>query len=214
MRYIKRCIWLLASVTTLNINAAPPPAHDGSSEAAQHLQQRLQAMKTYSASFQQKILGKKRVLSQSSGTMALQRPGKFVWNTLSPMKQRVVADGRQIWIYDVELEQVTVKGQQKGMGGTAGLFLSGAATDVLGDFSVREKSQGSQVKYDLQAHSGKDNFQRVQLQFDGNNLSAIELYDQLGQHTIVHLSQVKMNPVLSAKLFTFKPPKGVDVVRQ
>ena len=103
MRYIKRCIWLLASVTTLNINAATPPAHDGSSEAAQHLQQRLQAMKTYSASFQQKILGKKRVLSQSSGTMALQRPGKFVWNTLSPMKQRVVADGRQIWIYDVEL---------------------------------------------------------------------------------------------------------------
>lgn len=206
MRVINWLIGMLVGVCALQVHA--------SSEAAQHLQQRLQAMKTYSASFHQKILGKKRVLSQSSGTMALQRPGKFVWNTLSPMKQRVVADGRQIWIYDVELEQVTVKSQQKGMGGTPGLFLSGSTADVLGDFTVHEKIQGSQVRYDLQAHSGKDNFQRVQLQFVGNNLSAIELFDQLGQHTVVSLSQVKMNPVLSAKLFTFKLPKGVDVVRQ
>lgn len=208
MRFFSVILFALVFSTVLQ-------AHPTSeSIAAQHLQQRLQAMKTYSASFEQKILGKKRVLSRSSGTMALQRPGKFVWNTLSPMKQRVVADGRQIWIYDVELEQVTVKSQQQGIGGTPGLFLSGATANLLGDFKVVEKIKGSQVRYDLQGRSSKDNFQRVRLEFEGSNLSVIELFDQLGQHTVVHLSQVKMNPVLSTKVFTFKLPKGVDVVHQ
>lgn len=182
--------------------------------AAQHLQQRLQAMKTYSASFEQKIVGKKRILSQSHGAMALQRPGKFIWNTISPMKQRVVADGQKIWIYDVELEQVTVKNQEQGMGGTPGLFLSGSTANVLADFKINEIIKGSQIQYVLQARSSKDNFQQVRLQFEVNHLSDIELFDQLGQHTVVHLSHVKMNPVLSTKLFTFKVPKGVDVVHQ
>lgn len=182
--------------------------------AADVLQGKLNAIRTMSANFKQVVKAKQREVSNSTGTMALQRPGRFRWQTKSPMAQLVVADSKKLWVYDVDLEQVTVKKQEKGLGGTAALFLSGYDNTVTRDFEVTASNQGKSVLYDLHAKSPKENFQRVKLLFTGDILSAIEMDDQLGQHTIVKLSNIKNNPQLASSLFSFKPPKGVDVVQQ
>ena len=140
--------------------------------------------------------------------------GMLCWQTKSPLAQLVVADGQHLWIYDVDLEQVTVKKQEKGLGGTAALFLSGYGDTVTRDFDVTTYNKGNKAYFDLHSKSSKANFQRVKLVFVGDELSGLELYDQLGQHTTVVLTNIKNNTTLSPALFKFKTPKGVDVVEQ
>lgn len=184
---------------------------DTTSEA---LQAKLNAIKTMTASFSQVVSTKQRQLSRSSGTMALSRPGHFRWETTRPMEQLVLADGRQLWVYDVDLEQVSVRKQDKGLGGPAGLFLSDNSNTITRDFNVTASGKQDSMTYDMRAKSTKANFQRVKLIFVGDVLSGIELFDPLGQQTNVKLSHIKNNLPLSSGLFKFKPPKGVDVVKQ
>ena len=187
--------------------AAEPPAVE--------LQSRLNAIHSMSAHFNQTVRTARRQVSASSGTMAMQRPGRFRWETKDPMEQLVVADGNKLWIYDVDLEQVTVKRQEKGLGGTPALFLSGYDDTVARDFDVTPcKGAAKTACFDLKAKSSKANFQRLKLVFEGAALSHLDLYDQMGQHTEVRLSAVKSNPDLKSSLFHFSPPRGVDVVRQ
>ncbi|MBA2655487.1 MAG: outer membrane lipoprotein chaperone LolA [Tatlockia sp.] len=182
--------------------------------AGEDLQAKLNAMRTLTANFKQVVKSKNREISKSSGTMALERPGRFRWQTKEPMAQLVVADGKKLWVYDVDLEQVTVKKQEEGMGGTAALFLSSYDNTVARDFEVSLENTGTNQSYDLHAKSDKANFQRLKLIFNNNILMGLELFDQLGQHTIVDLLKVKTNPKVEAALFQFKPPKGTDVVQQ
>lgn len=178
------------------------------------LQTKLNDIRTMTATFKQTVKAKHRVVSRSSGTMALQRPGRFRWQTVQPMTQLMVADGQRIWVYDKDLEQVTVKKQSKGLGGTAALFLSGYDDTVTRDFNVTQSGMGNELVFDLKSKSPKASFQRIKLIFRQNLLTGLELYDQLGQVTTVQLSQIKLNPKLASHLFQFKTPKGVDVVRQ
>lgn len=178
------------------------------------LQSKLNSIRSMTAVFKQTVKAKHRVVSRSSGTMALQRPGKFRWQTNQPMAQLMVADGQKIWVYDKDLEQVTVKTQRKGLGGTAALFLSGYDDTVTRDFNVTQSTLGNELVFDLKSKSAKANFQRIKLMFRQNTLTGLELYDQLGQVTTVQLSQIKLNPKLAENIFRFKTPKGVDVVQQ
>lgn len=182
--------------------------------AADAMQNKLNALHTMTAQFKQVVKAKKKEVSRSSGTMALERPGRFRWQTKEPMEQLVVADGKKMWVYDTDLEQVTVKKQEKGLGGTAALFLSGYDSNVAKDYNVSQQTKGTSSVFDLKPKSSKANFQRIKLLFTNENLTGLELYDQLGQITYVSLLHIKANPQLDAKLFQFKPPKGVDVVEQ
>ncbi|ARB93842.1 outer membrane lipoprotein chaperone LolA [Legionella longbeachae] len=178
------------------------------------LQAKLNGIRAMTANFKQSVKAKHRVVSRSSGTMALQRPGRFRWQTAQPMAQLMVADGQRIWVYDKDLEQVTVKKQSKGLGGTAALFLSGYDDTVTRDFNVSQTGVGDELVFDLKSKSSKASFQRIKLNFRQDLLTGLELYDQLGQVTTVQLSQIKLNPKLASNMFQFKTPKGVDVVQQ
>ncbi|AUH73536.1 Outer-membrane lipoprotein carrier protein precursor [Legionella sainthelensi] len=178
------------------------------------LQAKLNGIRAMTANFKQSVKAKHRVVSRSSGTMALQRPGRFRWQTAQPMAQLMVADGQKIWVYDKDLEQVTVKKQSKGLGGTAALFLSGYDDTVTRDFNVSQNEMGGELVFDLKSKSSKASFQRIKLSFRQDLLTGLELYDQLGQVTTVQLSQIKLNPKLASNMFQFKTPKGVDVVQQ
>jgi outer membrane lipoprotein carrier protein len=197
---------ILLFITYLQSTWAQTPAED--------VQTKLNAIRSMSASFDQVVTAGKREVSQTSGKMALVRPGRFRWETKSPLEQLVVADSKQLWVYDADLEQVTVKKQEKGLGGTPGLFLSGYNNTVTRDFDVTTNDKNGIRTYILKAKSPKENFQTVRLTFNGEALNLIEFFDQLGQHTIVKLKNVQTNPSLAAKLFQFKPPKGIDVVEQ
>jgi outer membrane lipoprotein carrier protein len=171
----------------------------------------IQAMK---ASFSQQIYAKQRVLTQSSGHMAFVRPHQFRWETTQPMEQLLIADGKKIWMYDVELEQVTVKPQTESMGAAAGLFLSENKANLTSDFSVKFEHEGKQDIFILKARGKQANIQRMILRFAGDALESMDLYDQLGQRTAVRFNQAKINVVIPEHLFQFTPPKGVDVVQQ
>ena len=108
---MKKILWLTVLLCGQSVFAATP---------SELLQAKLNALRTMSADFTQVVKAKRREVSHSSGTMALSRPGRFRWQTKAPMEQLVVADGKQLWIYDVDLEQVSVKKQEKSVGGTAG----------------------------------------------------------------------------------------------
>lgn len=202
---IKKMLWLTIWLCGTSVFAEAP---------SELLQAKLNALRTMSADFSQVVRAKHREISRSSGTMALSRPGRFRWQTKAPMEQLVVADGKRLWIYDVDLEQVSVQNQDKSVGGTAGLFLSGYHDTVARDFDVNVTEKGHQLLFLLNAKSNKANFQRVKLVFEGPALRGIALYDQLGQLTDVKLNQVQVNPKLVASLFQFKAPRGVDVVQQ
>lgn len=178
------------------------------------LQTKLTSIRTLHAHFKQDIQAKKRRVGTSSGTMALSRPGLFRWQTNQPSAQLVVADGRHIWIYDKELEQVSVKKQTSSLGGTAALFLSEDPAAVTRDFEVSKIADEPETIFSLKARSVKANFEKVQLVFNKQALHTITLYDQLGQRTTITLSQVQTNQKLASKLFHFTVPKGVDVVQQ
>jgi outer membrane lipoprotein carrier protein len=166
------------------------------------------------ASFTQKVTVKKRELSQSSGTMAFERPGHFRWQTKAPMEQLLVADGKKFWLYDVELEQVTVRPQKEMMGAAAGLFLGDDSTRFFQDFNVTEAHEDKADVFKLEATAKQANIQRMTLRFEETKLVSMDLHDQLGQRTAIAFKQIKNNTALPSRLFRFSPPAGVDVVEQ
>lgn len=178
------------------------------------VQNKLSAIQTLHAHFTQTIQSQQRSMSSSSGEMVLVRPDKFRWQTKRPMAQTVIADGKQLWIYDVELEQVTVSRQSQNLGIAGALFLSQDPNSVQQNFAVKASRQGSIEIFDLHAKSSRANFERVRLVFEKNQLTTIELYDQLGQHSTLRFSKIVMNHSESPALFQFHIPPGVDVVYQ
>ncbi len=179
-----------------------------------NLQHQLDAIRSMSADFTQTTLAKKRRPLHATGRMVLSKPGRLLWQLNKPQEQMVLADGRHVWIYDRALEQVTVKKQRPGMGGVAGLFLTGYQRSVAQYFHIEERSNGKNNEFSLHAKSSKAGIQNVQLRFVGPQLVFLELVDQLGQKTEIHFDHIHMNQSVSPRVFQFRPPKGVDVIQQ
>lgn len=177
------------------------------------LNQYLKNTHTLKAQFEQTILdNKQRVLEKSSGKVQIKRPGRFRWEYEKPFSQLIVSNGKTIWLYDVDLEQVTVKPFDKQMGATPALLLS---SDVSLDKQFRLKDLGKKEKLDwIQLSPKKEDlsFQVVRLAFDSSGPRVMELVDKMGQTTRLEFNQVERNPALIEQSFQFTPPKGVDVV--
>lgn len=183
-------------------------------DAGEMLVQKLNAIKSLSADFNQTTQTKKKEISHEKGHMVVERPGHFRWETKSPVNQLLLADGQKIYIYDPDLEQVTIKPQTKAMRGTPASFLSSSNEALLEDFSVNMQPKGQEEVYQLEAKNPQPTFVRMMLSFKGNELQSMFLEDQLGQKINVILNKVKQNLVIPKSSFEFKPPRGVDVIRQ
>ncbi len=173
----------------------------------------VQTVVTFKAKFQQNVLDAQgKTLEQAQGEFVLERPGKFRWDYYQPYPQHIVADGQQIWFYDVDLEQVTVKSQQEALTSTPATLLSG---EVL----PSEKYHVSNITSDdglswvrLIPKDIESNFQTVSLAFDGNELRQMLMKDSFDQLTQLIFSEGQENLSLAEKEFVFIPPEGVDVV--
>lgn len=151
-------------------------------------------------------------LEESAGTLYLQRPDRFRWDYTDPYRQIIVSDGRKVWIYDVDLEQVTVRLLSEALGATpASLLSSGRA---LEDSFLMEDlgEEGGLARVELQPRSEETSFTRVRLGFTEHGLRRMELVDHFGQTTVLEFHEVMRNPKLDPALFRFEPPEGVDVV--
>jgi outer membrane lipoprotein carrier protein len=165
-----------------------------------------------SAAFSQTVLdrnGKK--IQEASGTMAFSRPGKFRWVYEKPYEQLIVGDGKKLWVFDKELNQVTVRELDDALGTTPAALLAGDAIER--SFELSEGRKEGDIEW-LQANprNKETSFESVRLGFRGPTLAAMELKDHFGQTTVIRFSEVKDNPQLSADLFQFEPPQGADVI--
>lgn len=172
------------------------------------------ARKTQSASaaFNQIVLDKSgKKIQEASGTMAFSRPGKFRWAYEKPYEQLIVGDGKKLWVYDKELNQVTVRELDQALGTTPAALLAGDAIEQ--SFDLNEGEKRGEVEWLVATPNSKEtSFEKVLLGFRGSDLVAMELKDHFGQTTLIQFTDIKANPQLSAELFHFTPPTGADVI--
>ena len=172
-------------------------------------------VKTFQASFNQVVLDEAlNPIQESAGTLYIERPDKFRWDYTVPFKQEIVSDGEQIWVYDLELQQVTVRKMDGALGNTPAILLAGRGK--IGDnFTV--KSMGKQGTLEWVKMIPKENdggFEDIRIGFENGKLRKLEMIDSFGHITRISLSDNRENKRISKKKFAFVPPKGVDVVRQ
>lgn len=188
----------------------PLLAHAG---AVDQLHDFLKNTRTLKAEFSQALISKNgRKPQQSSGTVAISRPGKLRWEIVKPYPQLVVGDGEKIWIHDPELQQVTVRKAGQAIGSSPAALLSGN-NDLEKNFTLKEAGEAEGMAWvDAVPKAGDSGFEKVRLGFSGNDLKAMELQDSFGQTTQIRFSKIERNPVLPAGTFKFTPPAGADVV--
>ena len=173
----------------------------------------LNGLASWSADFAQTIDdGHGNVLRSAAGRLYLQRPGKFRWDYSQPSEQLILADGKQIWFYDKDLAQANVRDMDSSLASTPASLLSGSAS-VSTQFNVTAlaKSAGLQWFQLVPKHADTD-FQLVRIGFDKGELRSMFLADKLNQITQLTFSNSKRNLPLTADLFSFVPPPGVDVI--
>jgi chaperone LolA len=169
--------------------------------------------RTATANFEQQVFDRAgKVVERASGTFAFARPGKFRWTYEKPHKQLLVGDGAKLWIYDPELNQVSVKRIDNAISSTPAALLAGK-DDITALFTLRDAGAAEGLSWVEAAPRAQDTgFERVRLGLQGKTLAAMELYDQLGGHTMLRFSALKANAPVSAETFKFTPPKGADVL--
>jgi len=212
----RRFAGALAGLALLAAAAGIAPARGQDSDAAalSRVEGYLKGLQSLRADFDQEIIdGEGSVREHARGTLVLQKPGRFRWDYREPYEQQLVSDGVRVWLYDVELEQVTVREMNESLSTTPALLLSGRG-DIAATFTVQAgggTDQGLQTIV-LTPKLEESDFRSVRLGFRGDDLERMELTDRLGQTARIRFSGIERNPELPAALFEFKPPPGVDVV--
>ncbi len=172
-----------------------------------------QEIQSFEAEFGQVILDESLTeLDRGQGKVWVERPGLFRWNYEYPDLQEIVGDGTRVWIYDIDLEQVSVRPQDEAIGRSPAVLLSGTQS-LEENFSVIDI--GTQGPYDwinLVALDEENEFREIRIGFEDNRLRLMELVDHLEQRTRIVFHEMHENIEIPDSRFEFIPPEGVDVI--
>ncbi|HAF00136.1 MAG TPA: outer membrane lipoprotein carrier protein LolA [Methylophilaceae bacterium] len=165
------------------------------------------------AQFKQVVLDKQgRKMQEVEGTMQLARPNKFRWDYHKPYEQQIISDGQQVFLYDIDLQQVTVRSLSKALGSSPAAMLAGGDA-VEKSFILKNAVRKDGLTWVLALPKDKESgFDRIILGFQDEELQKMELYDSFSHVTHITFSQIERNPALKVETFLFKTPKDVDVV--
>jgi outer membrane lipoprotein carrier protein len=165
------------------------------------------------ADFQQTVYGRDGKMTQSSqGSFVFLRPGRFRWTYSKPLDQVIVGDGERVWIYDRDLNQVTVRKISKALGSTPAALLAGAS-DVEKAFELTDSGTRDGLEWlEAKPRDPDAGFERIRMGFSATGLAAMELTDNFGQTTRLRFSNLQRNPKVDPAEFRFEPPKGADVL--
>ena len=201
--------WLPILLTALAL-ISPQAFADSGIARLEAFQTSVQGME---ARFRQQVRDAKgKVLEDASGSVVMQRPGRFRWNYEAPFERVIVADGEKVWLYEADLDQVTIRRLSTGIGATPAALLTGKDT-VLKHFDVGKSwIEEGMAFVRLTPKSTDSEFAAVTIGFKGAELRRLLLDDRLGQQTRIDLSGLRINPRLSPELFRFKTPPGADVI--
>jgi outer membrane lipoprotein carrier protein len=174
-----------------------------------------QGLKGLDGKFEQKVFeANGRMKEDSTGSVALSAPRLFRWEYVKPNPQLIVADGDHVWVYDPDLEQVTVK-NQSAEESQSPLYVLIDPTELDRRYVLADAGTSGGLKWISMSpkKKGEDSeFKVAMLGFEGNDLRTMKLTDNLGQRTEIAFSEWKRNPAFAKGTFAFTPPKGVDVV--
>jgi len=165
------------------------------------------------ADFDQQVFGRDgKPTQQSKGSFVFSRPGRFRWTYAKPVDQLIVGDGERVWIFDRDLNQVTVRRLSKALGSTPAALLAGAA-DVDKAFALSEAGTRDGLEWlEAKPKEPEAGFDRIRMGFSATGLEAMELTDNFGQTTRLRFSNLQRNPKVDPGEFRFEPPKGADVL--
>ena len=153
----------------------------------------------------------------SSGSFEFSRPDRFKFIYRKPFEQSIVADGQTLWLYDVDLNQVTARKQSQVLASTPAALIA-SAPDLRAlqtDFALADAPPKDGMEWILATPKSKDSvLQSIRVGLRGGELAALEILDSFGQRSVLTFGRFELNPVLPAKAFEFKPPPGTDVIRQ
>jgi len=197
----------LAVLAALVVSAG---AHASSLERFQVYVRTTQAAR---ADFEQKVYDRNsKLVQQSRGSFVFLRPGKFRWIYAKPYPQLIVGDGERVWIYDEDLNQVTVRRLERALGSTPAALLAGAS-DVEKAFELSDAGDKEGLAWlEARPREREAGFERVRLGLGVAGVEAMELVDHFGQTTVLRFSGIVRNPRLDGSEFRFTPPKGADVL--
>ncbi len=201
---------LYLCVVTLGILAMPISAH--SAGAVEQFRNFVQSTQSARADFSQSVTDAKgKTSATSKGVLQFQRPGKFRWVYEKPA-QVIVGDGKNVWLYDQDLNQVTVRKLDAAFSSTPAALLAGRA-EVEAAFILVAGGQSEQLDWVNAEPKQKDaGIEKIRMGFANNELQIMELMDAFGNKTRIVLRNFVRNAKIDAKAFTFIAPKGADVV--
>ena len=207
---IKIAMAILVGVTAATV---PVAAQEPNGDGLQRVESFLEDVSTMSGRFEQQLIDADgNVIEESSGRLDIRRPGQFRWAYAAPYRQILVADGINMWSYDVDLEQVTVKPQAKTLGSTPAILLGGTSA-VLADFDYVTSFEDRGTNWvSLRPKNTDSGFNKVELGFTDGELSRMLFGDNLEQTTLVALFDMAFNESIDDDVFRFDVPEGVDVV--
>ena len=153
----------------------------------------------------------------STGTFEFLRPSRFRFVYKKPFEQTIVADGQTLWLYDVDLAQVSARKQTQVLGSTPAALIASApdlrALDADFELSDAEPMDGLAWVY-AKPRNKDSSLSNVRVGLKGNTLVTLDIVDSFGQRSVLQFSAFETNPALDPGIFQFKPPAGVDVLRQ
>ena len=201
---LKRAIAILLCLTAFE-------AHAG---AVDQLKAFISGTRSAQAEFTQTVLDRNgRAMQSASGTMQFVRPGKFRWEYRKPYEQLIVGDGEKFWLYDADLQQVTVRKLDAALGSSPAALLSGN-NEIERDFTLEDAGAKDGLQWlNAKPKNSETNFSAIRMGFNAQSeLVAMELNDAFGNITVLRFSRLQRNPQLAPSLFKFTPPPGADVL--
>ena len=158
--------------------------------------------------------GKMRVSSTANGVFIFARPGKFIWTYQKPYEQVLQADGEKLFIYDKDLNQVTIKTLGNAIGSSPAAILFGS-NDLEKNFALSEGGLREGIEWLQAIPKAKDtSFEKIGIGLKDGVPVAMELRDSFGQISLLTFTKFEKNPSLPANQFHFALPKGADVLQQ
>jgi outer membrane lipoprotein carrier protein len=222
MRWYSHCArWAIAWAALLCVAADP------SATALDHY---LDGLTSLHAQFTQSVTDAKgKQIESGAGTLLVERPGKFRWDyqphrddaarsNASPAKdelrgQLLVADGKNLWFYDRELAQVTVKPVEAALSATPVILLSGSSSQLHDSFDISAAGSHDGLEWvRVKPRSAEADFSGAELGFKHGQLMSMVINDRLGQTVRLDFSHSERNARVDAADLQFKPPTGVDVI--
>ncbi|MDH2917595.1 MAG: outer membrane lipoprotein chaperone LolA [Sideroxydans sp.] len=201
----------LAQCLLISLCAMPVLAH---AAAIEKLKTFIAATHSAQANFTQEVRDQngKRVQS-AAGVMQFQRPGKFRWAYQKPYEQLIVGDGARFWLYDVDLNQVTVKKLDAALGSSPAALLSGS-NEIERGFNLKEDGASDSLEWlQASAKASDTSFDKIRMGFNAQSeLVVMELNDAFGHKTVLRFSNMQHNPKFPSTQFHFTPPSGADVL--